>query len=1147
MIGKQMLAMFPSHIDNGLFAMYCGVVETGEPTLTEVWFDEGPIRGWFEVRTSKLGDGWIATARDVSVRRATEDRLREREALLQATVESFLNPHVLLNAVRDQSGVIVDFVYADANEKACAYNGIPRAQLIGARLLDLLPGHVGTGLLAMYANTVETGEPLDLTDFAYQQELLDEDRRYDILAVKVGDGLSFTWRDVTDRYHAAEALRLSEDRYRMLAEHSSDVVFMIDTDNVYRWVSPSAATVLGWKSEDLIGKSSVDFVPAEDHARLVAARRTPSAGIASVGDFRYRRADGSYVWVSGRSTELTVDGVATGRVVALREVQAQHDEVARRAAAESQYRLLAENASDVVFMVDNDGVYRWVSPSITAELGWRPDQVIGTSGADLVHADDLPRVIAARQRATGDVAKVDEFRCRCADGTYVWVTGRSANVVVDGVATGRVVALRSVHALHLEHERLMVSEQQYRLLAENGNDVVVLSVPGGGVVWVSPSVNKVLGWTTADLIGVTVLDLVHPEDRVTTEPTLDRLFAAEPAALNYTVRMRTASGDYRWMRGPSTPVLDEHGNVAFVVTGLQDVTDEIEVARARDRSEAMVRSVLDASADQVLQYDRECRVEYVNAQVVRFSGIPYEAWIGRTPEELGFPDDECAPLREHVRRVFDERAGHRFERLHQHSDGLRYFEVSLSPIFDETNDVMRVMADSRDVTDRHHLEHELADRATHDRLTGLANREVLIAEIDRARAASRRSNRRIGLLMIDLDHFKNINDSLGHDTGDRLLVAAAERFTSVVRAGDLIARLGGDEFVVVLRDLEHVDDALLQAHRIVGAFRSPLYVEGGAHYATTSIGVTVSTVDTTANGDLLREADTALYEAKEAGRDRAAVFNPGLRAAASERLRLETELRPALERGQFAVWYQPQVDMSTGEVVAVEALLRWHHPSGEVLNANRFIDAAEEAGLLSDIGDWALLQACTQMARWNAEPGGSQLTVGVNISARQLAETDLHRRTAAILEASGLDPTLLCIEITETTMLVQTAESRQNLQRLHEAGIRLAIDDFGTGYASLAYLREIHVDTVKIDRSFVNDLNNNDFDRRLVDGIIALANRLGISVTAEGVETDDQANTLLQFGCDRAQGFLYSPAIPADEFARRYLTSAKGTLVTTTG
>ncbi len=547
----------------------------------------------------------------------------------------------------------------------------------------------------------------------------------------------------------------------------------------------------------------------------------------------------------------------------------------------------------------------------------------------------------------------------------------------------------------------------------------------------------------------------------------------------------------------------------------------------------LLTAVLNASPDQILQFDPDCRVEYANEQVAVRSGIPVQQWIGHNPEELGFSDQELAPLRAGVAQVATTGVGRSFEYFRDFPDGRRYFDVRLSPMFGAGGAVEHVMADNRDITRRRVSELELTTRATHDPLTGLANREALFDDIDRALAADLRTHLCVGLLMIDIDHFRNVNDSLGHLVGDQLLVAAAARFKSIVRAGDMIARVGGDEFVVVLRDLEGIEEALGQAQRLVEAFRVPLHVEGHSTFATISIGVTVSAPEST-SGDLLREADTALFVAKDEGRDRVAAFNSNLKLALTERLQVESDLRPALGLGQFAVWYQPQVNLLTGQTESVEALLRWNHPSGHVLDAERFIDSAESNGMLDEIGQWVLQQACDQVAQWNAVPGARQLTVGVNMSAHQLADPDLFAKTAASIQASGLDPKLLCIEVTETTLLIQTEESRENLRLFGEAGIQLAIDDFGTGYASLAYLREIHADVLKIDRSFVSDITANTFDRRLVAGIIALAERLGVTVIAEGVETEVQAGALIALGCPIAQGYLYSPALPADQFAERY-------------
>ncbi len=429
-------------------------------------------------------------------------------------------------------------------------------------------------------------------------------------------------------------------------------------------------------------------------------------------------------------------------------------------------------------------------------------------------------------------------------------------------------------------------------------------------------------------------------------------------------------------------------------------------------------------------------------------------------------------------------------------------------------------------------EQSLRELATHDSLTGLANRAALLDEITRALSAGRRSTRSTAVLMLDLDRFKNVNDSLGHGVGDTLLQAAAQRIVGTIRDSDLVGRTGGDEFVVVMRDLADPAEAVGTAWRLVEAFRRPFSTRDGELFSTASIGVAVAVAsDSSRPADLVREADTAMYVAKGGGRDRVSVFNEDLRAAVTYRLAIEGDLRHALERGQLAVWYQPEVDLGTGSVIAAEALLRWHHPSGELLTADRFVDVAEEAGLILDIGDWALREACAQAAAWTARSPGRPLTVRVNVSALQLAESGLLDALDDALMSSGLDPDRLCLEITETALLRETAIARDNLVGIRDRGIRIAIDDFGTGYASLTYLHRYPIDVLKIDRSFIADVTTNEHDHRLVGGLIALAHHLGLSVTAEGVEHEDQAAALRALGCHGAQGYLYSRAIPPEQMS----------------
>jgi diguanylate cyclase (GGDEF)-like protein len=381
---------------------------------------------------------------------------------------------------------------------------------------------------------------------------------------------------------------------------------------------------------------------------------------------------------------------------------------------------------------------------------------------------------------------------------------------------------------------------------------------------------------------------------------------------------------------------------------------------------------------------------------------------------------------------------------------------------------------------------------------------------------------------MDIDRFKSVNDSLGHAGGDELLVAAAARMHEMVRASDMLARPGGDEFVVVMRELEDPEEAARGAARLVEQFRRPFAHRGGELFATISVGVTVSSGNGAAE-DLLREADAALYGAKAQGRDRVLAFGDGMRDALSTRASIEVRLAQAIEHEELEVWYQPEIDLATGSIVAVEALLRWHHPDGDIYTADRFIQVAEETGLILPLGSWALKTACADAVTWAATTSGPPLTVRVNISTVQLADPELLNAVDSALAASGLEPRYLSVEITEASLLKGAVVVERNLRGLGARGVRIAVDNFGTGYASLSYLREYAISVLKLDRSFVSRVTTSQEEGQLVVGIARLAESLGMTVTAEGVEDVDQAAFLRSAGCSGAQGYLFSAAVPAGE------------------
>ncbi len=434
-----------------------------------------------------------------------------------------------------------------------------------------------------------------------------------------------------------------------------------------------------------------------------------------------------------------------------------------------------------------------------------------------------------------------------------------------------------------------------------------------------------------------------------------------------------------------------------------------------------------------------------------------------------------------------------------------------------------------DLAERVHYQDELERQATHDALTGLANRNLLNDRLQQAIARAERLHSLIAVLFIDLDHFKYVNDSLGHAVGDELLKAVAATISGSVRTEDTVARLGGDEFVLVMADAQEESDVLIAMARMLEAVSRQYVVAGHELHMSCSIGASLYPRDGADAGTLLKNADTAMYRAKEGGRNRGQFYLEEMNARLGERLSLENMLRHALARGELLLHYQPQVDLRSGAIVGAEALIRWQHPEQGPMRPDQFIPIAEETGLIVQIGEWVLATACAQAAAWRAA-GLPRIRLAVNISARQFRHKGLGAAIRRALAAQGLDPGSLELELTESMIMQDQEETLRMLKELKAIGLRIALDDFGTGYSSLNYLKRFPIDVLKIDQSFVHGIALNRSDAAIARTVINLARNLYLHTVAEGVETAEQADLLHAWTCDEAQGYLFSRPLPAEEF-----------------
>jgi diguanylate cyclase (GGDEF)-like protein/PAS domain S-box-containing protein len=562
--------------------------------------------------------------------------------------------------------------------------------------------------------------------------------------------------------------------------------------------------------------------------------------------------------------------------------------------------------------------------------------------------------------------------------------------------------------------------------------------------------------------------------------------------------------------------------LAWLVASLRHVHEELATQRIGARYRALVRNV----SDLVVVVDAAGRTLFIAPSVERMLGFAPSELRSRRLTELVTEADASEALRLFERLSRQPGSSTTQEWRMAHADGSTRVIEAVVVNLAEDPDIGGLVLTGRDVTERHALETQLSHEALHDSLTGLANRLLFQDRVAHAIARTQRQRGQVAVLFLDLDEFKDVNDSLGHQTGDIVLQVVADRLSRGVRAADTVARLGGDEFAILVEDGRGPDDVTALAERLLDEVRRPITAHDTELEIRASVGIVFADPGTTDAEALVRDADIAMYAAKDLGKDRIEVFRPEMQARISDRLQLVADLRHAIDEGELEVVYQPLIELSTERMVGVEALVRWQHPARGLLPPSAFIGAAEESGLIVALGDHVLREACAAARAWAVTHDGFEL-VSVNLSPRQFTDEHLVDNIAAILAETGLPPELLVLEITENVLIGDLIATGTRLQALRAMGVRIAIDDFGMGYSSLNYLRALPVDILKIDRAFVTGLGTEEHDDALVEAIIELARVMGLETIAEAVEQASEAERLRELGANLVQGFYFSRPVPA--------------------
>jgi diguanylate cyclase (GGDEF)-like protein/PAS domain S-box-containing protein len=671
-----------------------------------------------------------------------------------------------------------------------------------------------------------------------------------------------------------------------------------------------------------------------------------------------------------------------------------------------------------------------------------------------------------------------------------------------------------------------------RSVVEHSSENVTIVDLDGTLRYANPAFERMLGYDTEEVVGkMNVLEYVHSDDLPHVLEETEKAVSAGGVATNKVeYRFRHKDGSWQWVESAGTYLLDDP-HVKGVVVQTRNITERKRTEGALREAEERFRRSFDDAAIGMALVAPDGQFLRTNRSLCEILGYPEEELLEKTFQDITYPDDLDADLDQVRRMLVGKIRTYQMEKRYFHKDGqVVWVLLSVSMVHDEEGEPLYFVSQIQDISERKVLEERLEHRAFHDSLTDLPNRQLFMDRLGQALRRTMRRHKRVAVLFMDIDKFKGVNDSLGHEVGDLLLTVVAQRLGHCLRPEDTLARFGGDEFVVLIEAVDDPEQAVEVAKRITEEFRKPFNIEGRDLYVAASIGISLGNARTHDSDGLLRDADTAMYRAKDET-EGYTLFDPSMHALVFRRLELENDLRRAIEQEEFVLRYQPIVRLDdVGGVGRLEALVRWDHPERGLLDPDEFIPIAEESGLVVPMGEQVLEHACRWVVEWHRQfPRRTPLVLSVNLSARQLSRPDLAETVARVLRETGMEGGCLNLDVTEVVYVSTLERHTAVLDRLKGMGVEISIDDFGTIYSSLSYLKRLTADTIKIDKSFVKGLGEVVEDTAVVQMIIWLAHTLGMEVIAEWVESEEQARLLKELGCDMAQGYYFAKPLPPEE------------------
>jgi len=943
-------------------------------------------------------------------------------------------------------------------------------------------------------------------------------------------GLYCTEYDIHDLKLTEQALASREEQLRLFTDNIPEPVVYLDQGRSYTFVNDAFLRLVGLERDDVLGKAAEDVLGAE----VVEVQRPYLERAARGESVTYESerldANGNMRWLRNRIVpDFRFDGTIKGHYIVGHDITDLKEAQDALAARESQLRAIMDGVPAPVAYIDREERCQYVNRTFLHYFGLSAEQIKELRLRDVVgHGIYQSAQVMLARALRGESTSFDRL-VPGANGVRRWMTIR----VVPDMSGGREIAgafvlMNDIHGLKQAQEALRASEAELRLIMDNVPARVAYIDRDYRFRFLNRHNEEWLSESRKELTGRRISEVVGEARGRQLQPLLSRVLAGETISTEQ--MLVQPNGEQRWESVHFAPNRDAEGNVVGIYAVHTDIHDQKRNEEALRRANWMLSSHINNTPLAVLEWDRDFRL-------VRWSPQAEHIFGWRAEEVLGMPLTGSQLTHESDREQVTELVDKLMAGTEPRATGLNrnyrkdgetiWCEWYHSCLLDEQGGIVSILSFVQDVSSRIQAEERLQYLATRDALTGLPNRVLLQERLTQAIAQARRSGRRVGVVFIDLDRFKNVNDTLGHRIGDELLKRVTAALSNALREADLLARLGGDEFMVIVEDFDDPDVLNRIAQKLQDAVSQPFEIEEHDIYITSSIGISLYPADGDAPEELLKHADVAMYRSKELGRNTYQFFDADLAERRLKQHTLETALRSAVKDGALTLHYQPVMRISDRAVVGAEALLRWHDEDHGDVPPKVFIPLAEESGLIHSLGEWVLRTAASQCAAWRK--AGLEVNVSVNLSGRQFYREDLAQRIAEIVREAECDPSWIELEVTESSLLHDLDAIRRVLQQLREQGFGVAIDDFGTGYSSLSHLKHLPIDTLKIDISFIADIETDPGDAAITEAIIALARGFGLRVVAEGVDAGKQLEFLSKLGCHCFQGFLLSEPLPADQ------------------